>query len=394
MISSSSSSSSSSNGNNNNQSLLGVVLFLGGALGYWYHQSEVARISKQAEDRRREERTGRIRAEVKLRTLSKEKEALEWQLTTTDSATASTNGGTTKSSVNHPMVLRCVGTVVSPYTKRMGTPRQGSLVPSSRAFIQIDGSTLQMEALDGMEDYSHLWILFGFHANTTSATTSNTKKAKVRPPRAPHKVGQLATRSPHRPNPIGLSLVKMERLDTKLKRVHISALDLVHGTPVYDIKPVVPWDIPGHHHDNNHNSSSNNALQVPDWVSQKDEIHTVQFTPQAETAWQTLLQQGRMAPLYTPQNDSDAEASRATLVEILAQDPRSSHKGLKVNQRGTTNKSSQTYSLIFCQTQVNFVVLSWGVQVESVTAVDFDDDAYVEGIPLIFEQKQQPVQAD
>ena len=151
-----------------------------------------------------------------MRALCKEKEANELQL-------GNNQNGDSKKKAQNAMILQCIGTVVSPFTKRMGTPRQGSLVPSSRAFIQLE---VPVEALDGMESYSHVWILFAFHANTNNNAFNN-QKTKVRPPRADRKVGQLATRSPHRPNPLGLSLVKMERLDTKLKRLYISALDLV-----------------------------------------------------------------------------------------------------------------------------------------------------------------------
>jgi tRNA-Thr(GGU) m(6)t(6)A37 methyltransferase TsaA len=362
--------------------LLGAATCSTFAVGYWWHCRCMKTLSKKLEEHRREERTGRIRAEVKLRTLSKEKTALALQIKTSIG-----DEFTNPQAQQHAMVLKCIGTVVSPYTKRMGTPRQGLLVPSSRAFIELN---LQTEALDGIESYSHVWIIFGFHANTNAFH----KKTKVRPPRATgnQKVGQLATRSPHRPNPIGLSLVTMERLDKKQKRLYISALDLVNGTPVYDIKPCVPWDIPGYDSliDASNDRTAVSHLRVPDWVDQKDVIHNVQFTPQAGAALQDLLADGRLAPLYTVENDG-ARAAEASLKEILSQDPRSSHKGLKVNQRGTTlsnGAATNCYSLVFCQVQVEFEVLPWGVQVLKVNAVDFADEAFVEGIPLISEQNQ------
>ena len=404
---------------------------------YRRHCQIVQQLLARAEERRKEERTGRIRAEVKLRSLNKEMEALEMAVVAdnigpNDLDDAADNSSTIieekyadKNEISltakekqqdqrrnklkhqklqdpHRMMLQCIGTVVSPYTKRMGTPRQGSLVPSSRAFVDLN---IPMEALDGMESYSHVWIIFAFHANTNTFH----KKTKVRPPRAVgnQKVGQLATRSPHRPNPLGLSLVKMENLDKKRKRLHISGIDLVHGTPVYDVKPCVPWDIPGHFLQNN--SSSNDGgvehipeafFRVPDWVDQKDAIATVVFTDQAETSLARLVvEEERLAPLYTKKNDG-VQGARETLREILAQDPRSSHKGLKTNQRGSNSNSNnggaivgasgenKTYNLVFGKTQVEFQVLPSGVQVESINSVDFDDDAYVEGIPLISEQNK------
>ena len=163
------------------------------------------------EKKRQEERTGRIRAEVKLRdALSKLKKA---KVVTGD---------------EHALPLSTVGIVHAPYPKRMGTPRQGALVPSSRGCIQFVKS-LPPEILDGIDGYSHLWVIFQFHENTSLATS---KKTKIRPPRGGGiKVGQLATRSPHRPNPLGLSLVTIDRWEPSTRRLYIKALDLVDGTP-------------------------------------------------------------------------------------------------------------------------------------------------------------------
>lgn len=337
------------------------------ALGYWIHRRTVEQLAVAAEERRREERTGRIRAELKLRTLWKEKEAMGTQSTCITT--------TNEESDRRKMVLQCIGTIVSPYTKRMGTPRQGSLVPSSRAFIELHIPT---EALDGIDAYSHLWVVFGFHANTNAFH----KKTKVRPPRAQgnQRVGQLATRSPHRPNPLGLSLVKVEQLDVKAKRLHLSGIDIVNGTPVYDIKPCVPWDIPGYRQSRD-NSKPISHLRVPEWVDQEDVIETVKFTDQAQESLFALVNEGRLEPLY---DKEDCQAVKAALDEILAQDPRSSHKGLKTNKRGTQDED-HTYKLLFGKVQVEFQVLSRGVRVVDVVAVDFDEDAYVEGIPLISE---------
>jgi tRNA (adenine37-N6)-methyltransferase len=342
------------------------------SIGYYFHRQKLHALEQRAEHRRLEERRGRIRAEVQLRTVGKQKESLELHL--------NTKAGTED---DHKMVLQCIGTIVSPFTKRMGTPRQGSLVPSSRAFIQL---TIPMESLDGMDQYSHLWILFKFHANTNNPfNNQKNPKTKVRPPRANQKVGQLATRSPHRPNPLGLSLVQMERLDLPNKRLYISALDLVHGTPVYDVKPCVPWDIPGYHE--SLDKTVYHALRVPEWVAQDDVLDIVEWSPQAESALAQLLTEGRLEPLYKA---SDLEAARATLTEMLAQDPRASHKGLKVNQRGTaTAAADPLYTLVFGQTQVEFLVRHDRVRVEQIVPIDFRDDAYVEGIPVILIQKEQ-----
>ena len=219
--------------------------------------------------------------------------------------------------------------------------------------------------VEGMDLYSHAWVLFAFHANTDMP---DSRKTKVRPPRAPKgcKVGMLATRSPHRPNNIGLSLVKVDRVDSKQKRLYISALDLVSGTPVYDIKPVIPWD-------------QCDDLCVPAWVSQEDELNKVEFTDEATSALKACIKRGHLKPLYTIANGG-SEAAQRTLSEVLAQDPR----GLK--QRGSTSPS-EPYSLIFCKVSVTFIVKDKekGVQVLDVREAteQVEGALSVDGVPLL-----------
>lgn len=369
-----------------------------------YHQKQLHMLEQKWQQRRQEERTGRIRAEIKLRTLSKQQQ---------QEATANAINDNSKhidKIESDVMKITPIGHVVSPFTKRMGTPRQSQLVPSARGFIQLHPTICPPECLDGIEEYSHVWLVFQFHANTTVETA--TKRSKIRPPRAPagQKVGVLATRSPHRPNPLGLSLVCVREFNAASRQLHVTGLDLVHGTPVYDIKPCVPWDVPGYY-DNLQASrkaekgenSTNDAkhastvhLKVPFWVDQDDEITQVDFTEVALKQLEHMVSQGRLEPLYTVQNNG-VSAAHETLRQILAQDPRSSHKGLKQNQRGTTTKvssssSEDVYRLIFGQCQVDFVVVgvvtdhqheAARVEVVSVGAVDFDSSSYVDGIPVV-----------
>lgn len=356
------------------------------------------------------------------------------------------------------MTMRCIGTVTSPFGKRMGTPRQPALVPSSRGFVTV---TVPPETLDGIQAYSHVWILFEFHANTNNllavvqddscssanknANTNNrNQKTKIRPPRAGGiKLGTLATRSPHRPNPLGLSLVRLERWDKATRRLHIAGLDLVHGTPVYDIKPVIPWDIPGHRFSSGGGtaadalrrpqteadleqsldssttgatsaaaaslSSSASILKVPVWVTAADdEIATVSFHETARSQLQVCVEQNCLAPLYTTENDG-LVAAQETIEQIIAQDPRSSHKGLKIHQRGsvgvgaagvTAAASSTTstesldeshccYNILFCATQVSFVVTDAGATVVTVIPMQFDDSQYVDGVPIMMTLQEE-----
>ena len=311
------------------------------SLCYLWQRRVFDAVARDLEAKRLEERTGRIRAEVKLRNaLNREK-----QLSDSAGELHSSN-----SHDAHAMKLSTIGKIVSPFTKRMGTPRQGMLVPSSRGYLQFS-PTLPAEAVDGISEYSHIWIIFAFHENTSLATS---QKSKIRPPRGGGiKVGQLATRSPHRPNDLGLSLVKLERWDPSLKRLYISALDLVDGTPVYDIKPYVHWDIPAVV------DFDASKLRVPSWVENQDDVlPKVDFTKDAEAVMEDYFEFDYLAPLY-PSNDPTAlEAAMQTLREILAQDPRSSHKGVSKNQRGSV--SSEPYRLMFCRLEIEFLVKESG----------------------------------
>jgi tRNA (Thr-GGU) A37 N-methylase len=399
---------------------------VGLALMAWaWHKRQMQHTIEQWQARRQEERTGRIRAEVKLRTLIKEQQQHKQQQSASDSSSPNNNNN------NNSMTLTCIATVVSPFTKRMGTPRQSQVVPSSRGYLQF---TIPSSCLDGILEYSHVWILFAFHANTnillpmelSQDTTRNIDvnthkkkqqrqkqkqpRTKIRPPRAGgQSVGQLATRSPHRPNPLGLSLVRVTHWDARLRQLHVSGLDLVHGTPVYDVKPCVPWDIPGyttmtmssaattnssdHGGTETANPTSNenvnctnpwmNVLQAPDWVWQDDRLAAVEFTDAALASLRTLvMDQGRLLPWYA-KNDEGVQTAQQTLKEILAQDPRSSHKGQAVHARGSTAPTTD-YHIVLGQLRIGFIVSdNYHVVVRTVDPVDFAPESYVDGIPLV-----------
>ncbi len=129
--------------------------------------------------------------------------------------------------------LQEIGVIQSCYPDKFGTPRQPGLVPTSLAKLKINREWQPEQALQGLEGFSHIWIVFQFHKN------SNLRyHAKVHPPRMQgESIGVFATRSPHRPNPLGLSLVKLEKIE--FDTLFLSGVDLVDGTPVYDIKPYI-----------------------------------------------------------------------------------------------------------------------------------------------------------
>lgn len=130
--------------------------------------------------------------------------------------------------------MSAIGIVQSCYKQKFGTPRQSQLVTESFAKIKLFNHVQPELSLLGLEGFSHCWLLFYFHKNTDARF-----HAKIHPPKKEgESIGLFATRSPHRPNPIGLSLVKIEEV---LKdSILISGLDVIDETPVLDIKPYLP----------------------------------------------------------------------------------------------------------------------------------------------------------
>ena len=126
----------------------------------------------------------------------------------------------------------------SPLKEKFGTPRQAGLVPDLPGVVEFcDGFEPAM--LDGLDGFDYIWLIWGFSLNNPDAAPSS----KVRPPRlgGNEKVGVFATRSPYRPNPLGLSSVKISSIDAVGGRISVLGADLVDGTPIYDIKPYVEY---------------------------------------------------------------------------------------------------------------------------------------------------------
>ncbi|CAH1254409.1 TRMO [Branchiostoma lanceolatum] len=129
-----------------------------------------------------------------------------------------------------------IGYLESCFKQKAGTPRQPTVCDLSKAKLTISRSIFNNpeHSLDGIEKFSHLWVVFVFHMNEGEAV-----KAKVKPPRLDGvKVGVFATRSPHRPNPIGLTLAKLDKVEGDT--LHLSGIDILDGTPILDIKPYIP----------------------------------------------------------------------------------------------------------------------------------------------------------
>jgi tRNA-Thr(GGU) m(6)t(6)A37 methyltransferase TsaA len=131
-----------------------------------------------------------------------------------------------------------IGVIRSPFTERAQAPRQASVAGAAevRGRIELFSGRGYEDALDGLAEWRRLWVIFVFHHNVEQARGW---KPKVQPPRSDKKVGLFGTRSPHRPNPIGLSATQIERVDGLT--IHVCGLDALDGSPVLDLKPYVAY---------------------------------------------------------------------------------------------------------------------------------------------------------
>jgi tRNA-Thr(GGU) m(6)t(6)A37 methyltransferase TsaA len=134
----------------------------------------------------------------------------------------------------NPKELTCrpIGVVHSPFRERLAAPRQSSAAKDARGSIELYPGHGFEHALSDIELWPYLWVIFWFHLNQGW-------KPKVLPPRSARKRGLFATRAPYRPNPLGLSVVKLERVEGLV--LHVSALDMLDQTPVLDLTPYVPY---------------------------------------------------------------------------------------------------------------------------------------------------------
>jgi len=214
--------------------------------------------------------------------------------------------------------LAPIGWVRSPWPEKFGVPRQSGLA-QSEARIELDPQRIPREALRGLEQVSHLWLVSWFHGLREAEPFRPT----VRPPRlgGSQRLGVLATRSPHRPNPIGLSVVRLLAIDDRTLRVR--GIDLLDGTPVLDIKPYLPWaDVV--------------ADATCEWADAAPRELEVRFAAQVGAI---------------------DEALRAAIVDTLRWDPRPAH------QRGD---ASREYGMRLLEVDLRFRVDERGVEVLAI----------------------------
>ncbi|EPI8559716.1 tRNA (N6-threonylcarbamoyladenosine(37)-N6)-methyltransferase TrmO [Vibrio fluvialis] len=197
-----------------------------------------------------------------------------------------------------------IAVIESPYKEKFAVPRQPRLVPSATARVKLLGESNCQEAVRGIEQFSHLWLLFLFDQNLQAGW-----KPTVRPPRlgGNERIGVLASRSTFRPNGIGMSAVELRGVRKQGDQIYLDlgSVDLVDGTPIIDIKPYIPYS------DSIADAQGGYAEAEPE---------------QAEVTFSA-------AALETLQRLPDGQVQQAVIGEVLAQDPRPAYKKNKPDMK-------------------------------------------------------------
>ena len=139
------------------------------------------------------------------------------------------------------MEITPIATFHSPFNEKFGIPRQSGIVGALEGSIMFEPQFRNPDFIRGIEEFDYLWLIWGFSANKHAATSPT-----VRPPRlgGNTRIGVYATRSPYRHNPLGLSAVKLARVELNTPQgpiIHVNGADLMNGTPIYDIKPYIAY---------------------------------------------------------------------------------------------------------------------------------------------------------
>ena len=163
-----------------------------------------------------------------------------------------------------------IGVMRSCFKEKFGAPRQSLMLDKAWGIIKLNKDKDYLAAVEQLDSFSHIWVLFVFHSRGEGAW-----RPKITPPRIEleNRVGVFSSRSPHRPNPIGMSAVKLDRIDRSAKdgiEIHCSGVDILDGTPILDIKPYLPYA------DSIPNANSG-------WASEEIERHPVSFSEESIT---------------------------------------------------------------------------------------------------------------
>ena len=190
--------------------------------------------------------------------------------------------------------FRPIAYIHSDFPDKFGIPRQSGLAQSLKSTLIFEPDFRFPDAFRGLEDYSHIWLIWGFSEYKHSRWTPT-----VRPPRlgGNTRKGVFATRAPFRPNPVGLSSVKLDKIEFTKEHgpvLHISGADLMNGTPIFDIKPYLPYV------DSHPDALNGFANSIKDYALHVTDPHEMLS--------------------YVPIE------KRSAIIEILSQDPRPSYQ--------------------------------------------------------------------
>ncbi len=220
--------------------------------------------------------------------------------------------------------IKPIAYIKTDFKEKFGIPRQSGRVPSSLGEVVLLGKFNDENAIKRIEEFSHIWLIFGFSKNPETETLS------VRPPRlgGNERVGVFASRSPFRPNSLGLSVVKLiEVKKDKQISLIVSGADLLDGTPIYDIKPYLP-----------------SADKIDNAIGgYADEVKDYKLAVDISNELETLLPSEILS----------------TVIKCLEDDPRPSY-----------HEDGREYGMIYANYNIKFMVNGLTLRVTSVETIE------------------------
>lgn len=211
--------------------------------------------------------------------------------------------------------MKIIARIHTDFPTKFGIPRQSDMVESLKGTIVFEPEYRSAEALRGIEGFSHIWLIWEF-----SESIREEWSPTVRPPvlGGNTRMGVFATRSPFRPNPVGLSVVRLEKVELHTEQgpvLHVSGVDMMDGTPIFDIKPYVPY---------------------------------TDSQPEATGGFTDTIEKQQLKVVFSEQLLSLIPSEKQqTLIEVLSLDPRPSYQ----------DDSERIYGLSFAGFDVRFSVI-------------------------------------
>ena len=215
------------------------------------------------------------------------------------------------------MQIEPIAVFHSPISGKFGVPRQAGLAEGLRGTVELMGKYRCPEALRGLEGFDYLWLIWNFNLNDSADDGQNSFRATVRPPRlgGNERIGVFASRSPFRPNALGLSSVRIGTIDYDRCIIKVTGADLADGTPIFDIKPYVEYA-------DSHPGARSGFVDSKEWKSLEVSFNECKGT------------------------DVFTEEQKKALAGILSLDPRPAYQ----------NNPDKVYGLTFAGCDIHFKV--------------------------------------